>query len=116
MRYYIKLKSVSEYFRNVHLSSLLKLKKSHSYPLVRTIHVSDGTTEKITSSNELFNLLNSMPKEPKAAAELRHIRMKTKAAASNKVNPPPSVVYLSVLGNGAVGNPRCLYMFTDHTR
>ncbi|XP_076322011.1 ribonuclease Z [Tachypleus tridentatus] len=56
---------------------------------------------------------NKMPKEPKASNELRHIRLRAKAV-NNK--PTPNEICLHVLGNGGPGNPRCLYMFTDHAR
>ncbi|XP_022237059.1 zinc phosphodiesterase ELAC protein 2-like isoform X2 [Limulus polyphemus] len=56
-----------------------------------------------------------MPKEPKASNELRHIRMRAKAV-NNKPKPTPNEICLHVLGNGGPGNPRCLYMFTDHAR
>lgn len=49
----------------------------------------------------------------------------SKFASSGKANQikikgkskfPPGIVKFQVLGSGAYGAPRCLYLFTDHSR
>lgn len=42
--------------------------------------------------------------------------MKSKAVKQDQPRPRPSEIYLSVVGNGAKGSPRALYMFTDQGR
>jgi len=46
------------------------------------------------------------------AATSKSNRIKSKV----KSKFPPGIVKFQVLGSGANGAPRCLYLFTDHTR
>lgn len=45
-----------------------------------------------------------------AAAKPNRIKIKGKSKF------PPGIVKFQVLGSGAKGAPRCLYLFTDHSR
>lgn len=54
-----------------------------------------------------------MPKEPKHIAEAQKQRRKIKEKLSKYV---PGKVTLQVLGTGAKGAPRALYMFSDQSR
>ncbi|XP_064478963.1 ribonuclease Z, mitochondrial-like isoform X2 [Ornithodoros turicata] len=70
-----------------------------------------------SESNEFGNLvcmIANMPKEPKAAKELRIQRMKAKAKGAQQARP--AEITLWVLGNGALGNPKSLYVSSDQSR
>lgn len=58
---------------------------------------------------KLVKLLESMPKSPSAhqKARMRH---------KNRSVTVPGRVALQVLGTGAEGSPKTLYMFSDHSR
>lgn len=64
------------------------------------------------SKTKLLDLLTTMPKEkphiPKMQAERQQKKM-------TKVKYPPGIVTLQVLGSGARGAPRSLYIFTDQS-
>lgn len=66
-----------------------------------------------SSGHNLRELLRTMPKEVTHTAALIKQRQKLKEKYAKYT---PSTVYLQVLGSGAIGAPRCLYMFTDQTR
>ncbi|XP_049817981.1 ribonuclease Z, mitochondrial isoform X2 [Aethina tumida] len=61
----------------------------------------------------LYKLLAKMPKEPKHIAEAQKQRNKIKEKYAKYV---PGKVTLQVLGTGAKGAPRALYMFSDQSR
>lgn len=65
---------------------------------------------------QLTKVLASMPKDPKAAKELRTQRINAKLKDAKKSKPRPAEITLWVLGNGGPGNPRSLYVTTDQTR
>lgn len=48
----------------------------------------------------------------KSAFPVKQNKIKTKG----KSTFPPGIVKFQVLGSGANGAPRCLYLFTDHSR
>lgn len=54
-----------------------------------------------------------MPKEPKHILEAQKQRRKIKEKLSRYV---PGKITLQVLGTGAKGAPRSLYMFSDQSR
>lgn len=54
-----------------------------------------------------------MPKDPKHIVETQKQRIKIKEKLSKYV---PGKVTLQVLGTGAKGAPRSLYMFSDQSR
>lgn len=64
---------------------------------------------KLINSN-LIKLLEKMPKEQKHIAEAQKQRLKIKERQQKYV---PSKVIVQVLGTGAEGAPKALYMFTD---
>lgn len=70
-----------------------------------------------TSSQYYFNNLIALPKQMAKhgslfAASGKQNRIKIKG----KSKFPPGIVKFQVLGSGADGAPRCLYLFTDHSR
>ncbi|XP_018570801.1 ribonuclease Z, mitochondrial [Anoplophora glabripennis] len=65
------------------------------------------------SKSNLINILKGMPKEQKHIAEAQKQRKKIKERISKYV---PGKVTLQVLGTGAKGAPRALYMFSDQSR
>lgn len=73
----------------------------------------------VDTSSQLIYLYTSI-KLPKQMA--KNI---SQSAATNKQNRikikgkskfAPGIVKFQVLGSGAIGAPRCLYLFTDHSR
>lgn len=66
-----------------------------------------------SSKHNLKDLLRTMPKEVKHIAALKQQRQKLK---DKNAKCTPSIVYLQVVGSGATGAPRSLYMFTDQTK
>lgn len=66
-----------------------------------------------TAKHNLIELLKTMPKQPKHIAEAQKQRQKIKERISKYV---PGRVTLQVLGTGAKGAPRSLYMFSDQSR
>lgn len=62
------------------------------------------------SSKKVLDLLHEMPKD------MRHVEKLQKQRQAKKLTKtvyPPSTVRLQVLGTGATGAPRSLYLFTD---
>lgn len=55
---------------------------------------------------------NQMSKNISQSADGKQNRIKIKG----KSKFPPGIVKFQVLGSGANGAPRCLYLFTDHSR
>lgn len=68
------------------------------------------------AAERLLKIIESMPKEPTAAIQLRAQRISAKAKDANKPKPRPSEISLWVLGNGGPGNPQSLYVNTDQAR
>ncbi|KAK7066336.1 Zinc phosphodiesterase ELAC protein 2 [Halocaridina rubra] len=69
-------------------------------------------TYKKPTHKKLYELLQNMPKKVDVK-ELQGIRL----ARKEKVRRyPPSTVYLQVLGSGAPGAPKSLYVFTEQAR
>ncbi|KAJ8965129.1 hypothetical protein NQ314_004354 [Rhamnusium bicolor] len=68
---------------------------------------------KLTSQFNLLDILKNMPKEHKHIAEAQKQRKKIKERISKYV---PGKVTLQVLGTGAKGAPRALYLFSDQSR
>lgn len=66
-----------------------------------------------SSQQKIFEILTTMPKEPQHIAEAQKQRRKIKEKLSRYV---PGKVTLQVLGTGAKGAPRALYMFSDQSR
>lgn len=64
------------------------------------------------------NALDIVPNMPKYKdnSVLRLQRIKSRAVKQDQPRPRPSEIYLCILGNGAKGSPRALYMFTDQGR
>ena len=65
------------------------------------------------SQHNLKELLLTMPRDTKHAVALQQQRQKLKEKGQKY---PPGTVSLQVLGSGAKGAPRSLYVFTDHSR
>ncbi|XP_042858689.1 ribonuclease Z, mitochondrial-like [Penaeus japonicus] len=66
----------------------------------------------VEAKNKVLELLKKMPKKVDVK-ELQELRL----ARRQKVRKyPPSTVYLQVLGSGAPGAPRSLYVFTEQAR
>lgn len=65
------------------------------------------------AKSNLLELLKTMPKQPKHIAEAQKQRLKIKERLSKYV---PGKVTLQVLGTGAKGAPRSLYVFSDQSR
>jgi hypothetical protein len=63
--------------------------------------------------HNLKELLLTMPRDASHTAELLKQRQKLKEKGQKYV---PGVVSLQVLGSGAKGAPRSLYVFTDQSR
>lgn len=60
----------------------------------------------------LYDILQKMPKH----IDLKGLQQQRLARKRKSLKYPPSTVYLQVLGSGAVGAPRSLYVFTEHAR
>lgn len=83
-------------------------------PLTRIYFRSSVTLHvKFYSNSNLFEILNSMPKEHKHISQAQRQRLKIKEKFSKYV---PGCVSLQVLGSGADGAPRSLYLFSDQSR
>ncbi|XP_076036405.1 ribonuclease Z [Oratosquilla oratoria] len=67
---------------------------------------------KLETNEKLLQLLNTMPKKVDVKV-LQEARLAKKQRIKKY---PPSTVYLQVLGSGAPGAPRSLYVFTEHAR
>lgn len=67
----------------------------------------------VSSHHNLIQSLLDMPREAKASEELKKIRLKIKEKSLKYV---PGTISLQVLGSGALGAPKCLYVFTDQSR
>lgn len=65
------------------------------------------------SNSKLHNLLKKMPKEPQHIQAAQKQRQKIKEKQHKYVS---GTVRIQVLGTGAEGAPRALYIFTDHSR
>jgi len=65
------------------------------------------------SQHNLKDLLLTMPRDTKHAVALQQQRQKLKEKGQKYL---PGTVSLQVLGSGAKGAPRSLYVFTDHSR
>lgn len=62
---------------------------------------------------KLLKVLKAMPKEPKHIAEAQKQRKKIK---EKYIKYSPGKVTLQVLGSGAKGAPKSLYVFSDQSR
>lgn len=58
---------------------------------------------------------DEMPKEPVAARELKRQRME-KMSTDKFRGSPPGFVSIDILGNGGPGNPKVLFIATEHNR
>lgn len=67
----------------------------------------------IKNNFNLHSILKEMPKEPKHILEAQRQRIKIKQRSSKYV---PGKVCLQILGTGAKGSPRALYLFSDQSR
>jgi hypothetical protein len=65
------------------------------------------------SKHNLKQLLLNMPRDTRHTAELQQQRLKLKEKGQKYA---PGIVSLQVLGSGAKGAPRSLYVFTDQAR
>lgn len=65
------------------------------------------------SNSNLNDLLLKMPKEPKHIVEAQKQRIKIKQKSSKYA---PGRVTLQILGTGAKGAPRSVYLFSDQSR
>jgi predicted AAA+ superfamily ATPase len=66
-----------------------------------------------SKQHNLKQLLLTMPRDTRHTAELQKQRQKLKEKGQKYV---PGTVSLHVLGSGAKGAPRSLYVFTDQSR
>jgi hypothetical protein len=66
-----------------------------------------------SKQHNLKQLLLTMPREARHTAELQKQRQKWKEKGKKYA---PGIVSLHVLGSGAKGAPRSLYVFTDQSR
>nr|CAD7262484.1 unnamed protein product [Timema shepardi] len=66
-----------------------------------------------SQSSNLHKLLINMPKDAKHTVDLQRQRQKLKVKGQKYV---PGTVTLHVLGSGAKGAPKSLYLFTDQSR
>ncbi|XP_067005978.2 ribonuclease Z, mitochondrial [Anabrus simplex] len=80
---------------------------------VSTVLLPHGREYSSESARNLKNLLVTMPKEMKHTAVLQQQRLKLKEKNQKYV---PGTVTIKVLGSGAKGAPRSLYIFTDQSR
>lgn len=67
----------------------------------------------LSSQQKILEILATMPKDPQHIAESQKQRRKIKEKLSRYV---PGKVTLQVLGTGAKGAPKSLYMFSDQSR
>lgn len=65
------------------------------------------------SKHNLKQVLLTMPRGTRHTVELQQQRQKLKEKGQRY---PPGIVSLQVLGSGAKGAPRSLYVFTDQSR
>lgn len=80
--------------------------------VVSTIH-RRYSKYRCSSNSNLNNLLIKMPKEPKHIGEAQKQRIKIKQKSSKYT---PGRVTLQILGTGAKGAPRSVYLFSDQSR
>lgn len=66
-----------------------------------------------TSKSNLRNILLTMPRSNTHVDTMRRHRIKLKEKGKKYL---PGILNLQVLGSGAKGSPRALYLFTDQTR
>lgn len=66
-----------------------------------------------SANSNLIDILKTMPKDPKHIAEAQRQRLKIKEKFTRYI---PGRVTLQVLGTGAQGAPRSLYLFSDQSR
>ncbi|BET01573.1 zinc phosphodiesterase [Nesidiocoris tenuis] len=72
-----------------------------------------STSASSRKSTRLSALLDTMPKESTHAITMKAQRLKIKEKMQKY---PPGTVTMQVLGSGAKGAPRSLYLFTDQSR
>ncbi|XP_068213231.1 ribonuclease Z, mitochondrial-like [Palaemon carinicauda] len=77
-----------------------------------TLQILRSTIRNYSHKKKLLDILNSMPKKVDVK-ELQGIRLARKEKLRKY---SPSTVYLQVLGSGAPGSPRSLYVFTEQAR
>jgi len=74
----------------------------------------------VDTSCQLFYCNTSIIKLPKQMA--KNVSQFSATSKPNRIKIkgkskfPPGIVKFQVLGSGANGAPRCLYLFTDHSR
>ncbi|XP_044732048.1 ribonuclease Z, mitochondrial isoform X2 [Chrysoperla carnea] len=66
-----------------------------------------------SSAVNLHNLLTNMPKDYKHIPMIQKNRLKVKEKSQNYI---PGTFRIQILGSGAEGAPRALYVFSDHSR
>lgn len=66
-----------------------------------------------SAKSNLLEILKTMPKQPKHITEAQKQRQRIKERLAKYV---PGRVTLQVLGSGAKGAPRSLYVFSDQSR
>lgn len=66
-----------------------------------------------TYNPNLYRLLKTMPKDPKHIVEAQKQRIKIKQKAARYA---PGRVTLQIVGTGAKGAPRAVYLFSDQSR
>ncbi|XP_076274808.1 ribonuclease Z isoform X1 [Rhynchophorus ferrugineus] len=71
------------------------------------------TNKGVKINSNLLSILKEMPKEPKHILEAQRQRIKIKQKSSKYV---PGKVCLQILGTGAKGSPRAVYLFSDQSR
>lgn len=64
-----------------------------------------------------FNAKVTLPKQmSKNVSQTAPLAKQNRMKIKGKSKFPPGIVKFQVLGSGANGAPRCLYLFTDHSR
>ena len=77
--------------------------------LSRKFHLSTGNYR----SSKIFQLISDMPKD---RTHLPALKTQRQALKVIQTKYPPAVITLQVLGNGARGAPRALYVCSDQSR
>lgn len=63
-----------------------------------------------------FSTIIAMRKSRQHVATLKEHRVKNREKNSNTQNYGASNCYLQIIGTGARGAPRCVYLFTDNSK
>lgn len=71
---------------------------------------------KLIATRTLFSFSSEILNNNKRMSNIKDTQNKNKKLREKSSRYPPGTINLQVLGSGALGAPRALYLFTDQTR